>query len=121
MALSVDPVASAAATYDQLARAHPAAAFVVPTTRFLATTINLQNPERSERDPLTAELVPTAPGDPLLSEAQSQDLAAQPVTEAMNVAVSRPVADRLGVTTGAGEYAPMPPVLGPWSSSRNRL
>jgi len=82
-------------------RAHPAAAFVVPTTRFLAATINLQIPEPSERDPLTAELVPTAAGDPLLSEAQSQELAAQPVTAAMNVAISRPVADRLGVTTGA--------------------
>ena len=26
-----------------------------------------------------------------------------------------------GVTTGAGEYAPMPPVFGPWSPSRRRL
>jgi len=26
-----------------------------------------------------------------------------------------------GVTTGAGEYAPMPPVLGPASPSRRRL
>jgi len=26
-----------------------------------------------------------------------------------------------GVTTGAGEYAPMPPVLGPWSLSKMRL
>src|ERR1700756_1720588 len=26
-----------------------------------------------------------------------------------------------GVTTGAGEYAPMPPVLGPWSPSKMRL
>ena len=26
-----------------------------------------------------------------------------------------------GVTTGAGEYAPMPPVLGPWSPSSKRL
>ena len=26
-----------------------------------------------------------------------------------------------GVTTGAGEYAPMPPVFGPWSPSRSRL
>ena len=27
----------------------------------------------------------------------------------------------VGVTTGAGEYAPMPPVFGPWSPSRRRL
>ena len=26
-----------------------------------------------------------------------------------------------GVTTGAGEYAPMPPVFGPWSPSSSRL
>ena len=28
---------------------------------------------------------------------------------------------KLGVTIGAGEYAPMPPVFGPWSPSSRRL
>ena len=51
-------------------RALPGAAFVLPTTRFLAATISLQNPSHSERDPINAELVPTAPHDPLLSEAR---------------------------------------------------
>lgn len=82
-------------------RARPGAAFVVPTTRFLAATVSLQNPAQPERDPLNAELVPTADHDPLLAEDQAHALAAQPVAAAMNIAVSRLVADRLGLSIGA--------------------
>jgi putative ABC transport system permease protein len=81
-------------------RAQPGAAFVLQTTRFLAATISLQNPAQPQRDPLTAELVPTKEGDPLLPAAMSDELGSQAVAKAMNVAVSRLVADRLGVSVG---------------------
>lgn len=81
-------------------RALPGAAFVLPTTRFLAATISLQNPSHSERDPINAELVPTAPHDPLLSEADAEALAAQPVSAEMKIAISRPAADRLHISQG---------------------
>ncbi len=81
-------------------RAQRGVAFLSPTTRFLAATISLQNPAHPERDAINAELVPTAPHDPLLPEADAEALAAQPVSPDMNIAISRPAADKLAASQG---------------------
>ena len=82
-------------------RAHPGTGFVVPTTRFLSATISLRDPARPDAEPLTAELLPTAQGDPLLTAEAARRLAAQPVTPALRIAVSRLAADRLSIAAGS--------------------
>jgi putative ABC transport system permease protein len=82
-------------------QAQPGTGFLVPTTRFLAATISLGNPAQPDADRLTAELVPTAPGDPLLDADLARDIAKQVVARELRVAVSRAVADRMGIDVGA--------------------
>jgi putative ABC transport system permease protein len=79
------------AFFAELAR-HPDTGFVVPATRFLAATVTLRNPAAPEREPVTVEVLPTAPGDPYL------DGAALPAADA--IVLGRAAADKLGAALG---------------------
>ena len=48
--------------------ADSAITFVVPKTRTIAATVRLQNTDRNVRANLTAELIPTAAGDPVIGD-----------------------------------------------------
>jgi putative ABC transport system permease protein len=78
----------------------PETGFVTPTTRFLAATINLRNPARPDAESVSAEMVPTAPGDPLLDPEIARRIAGQPEGKRFEVALSRGVAERLGLAAG---------------------
>jgi len=80
-----------AAWLDAL-RQHPNIAFVVPRTRSIAATIELTS-QASPRI-LPVELIPSAPGDPLLPE----PLAAPGALG--EIVLSRSAADKLGVEAG---------------------
>jgi putative ABC transport system permease protein len=88
------------AWFDQLAN-RPETGFVVPTTRFLAATVNLRNAARPDASTVSAELLPTAPGDPLLDPAMAQRLAIQPAGRDYQIALSQAAAERLGIAAGA--------------------
>jgi putative ABC transport system permease protein len=51
--------------FEQL-RADPAIAFIVPRTRTISATVRLRNSDANVRANLTAELIPTAVGDPAI-------------------------------------------------------
>ena len=79
-----------AAWVDALAR-RPEVGFLVPSTRSLAATVDLQGPNEALQD---IDLLPTAPGDPLLGHGQ-------PVPTGFGEAVlSHEAARRLGVQAG---------------------
>jgi len=73
---------------------HPSVKFVMPKTRSIAATINLQNLSRGRvgRAEL-AELIPTRVGDPLLGEMAR-------FSELDKIAISTTLASNLGVTVG---------------------
>jgi putative ABC transport system permease protein len=53
--------------FEQM-RADPAVGFIIPRTRNIAATVQLRQPDRTRRADTTAELIPTASGDPVLGE-----------------------------------------------------
>lgn len=69
--------------------------FVVPQTRAIAATMYLRNPSEPARPLVTVELVPTAPGDPLLGRtiAGPQGLG--------QIVLSQPAAEKLGAGAGS--------------------
>jgi len=74
-------------------QARPETGFVVPATRFLAATAALTHPSGAAAE---AELLPTAPGDPLI-------LPGQVVPAALDeVALSDSLATKLGAEIGTG-------------------
>lgn len=70
----------------------PEIEFAIPNTRFLNATLHVRNSKHRERPYANLELVPTADGDPLLS-----DNAPQLLTE---IVLSRSAADALKVVVG---------------------
>jgi putative ABC transport system permease protein len=73
--------------------ARPEVAFLMPSTRFLAATVSLVNPSRPDAEPVQAELVPTASGDPLLGAITLPD----PLGD---LVLSAPAAEQLGLHAG---------------------
>ena len=59
--------------------ADSAITFVVPKTRTIAATVRLQNTDRNVRANLTAELIPTAAGDPVIGDVVANSPGAQTV------------------------------------------
>lgn len=76
-------------------RARPDVAFVLPQTRLIASTIYLSNPENRDVAPVTAELFPTAPGDPLLARVGALPTALE------EVVLSATAAEKLKAGPGA--------------------
>src|SRR6516164_1235178 len=88
------------AWFDALA-ARPETGFLVPTTRFLAATMSLRNAARPDFPSVSAEMWPTAPGDPLLSADTAARLASQADGRRYEVAISQGVAEQLGLAGSA--------------------
>lgn len=65
-ALAVNPYGSRRYSEEDIAalRELPSVAFIVPQTRTLASTVHVLRPEQP---PVSADVLPTAPGDPLLT------------------------------------------------------
>ncbi|TCO83696.1 putative ABC transport system permease protein [Plasticicumulans lactativorans] len=81
------------AAWFEALRARPEVAFVVPRTRQIAATADL----RAASGPaVTVELLPSAPGDPLLAR-----YGVTPPAAAQEVVLSRTAADKLGLAAGA--------------------
>ncbi len=74
--------------------ARPEVGFVLPQTRTIAASMFLRNAAAPNRPLTTVELVPSAPGDPLLAMQP-------PPTSLDRIVLSRPAADKLGVGEGA--------------------
>jgi putative ABC transport system permease protein len=81
--------------FERLA-ADPRIAFIVPRTRALSATILLEHPDRPGSG-LRVELLPTAPGDPLLP--------GRGAMAADEVVLSATALQRLGVAVGGGVVA----------------
>ncbi len=77
---------------DRLA-ARPEVGFLVPRTRSIAASLRFTPEPHGRTGVESAELVPTAPGDPLLDPAQ-------PPLDDTAVAISRPLAEALDVGVG---------------------
>jgi len=94
--LEIRPIGSGNFTPDWFGdmRARPDVAFVIPRTRSIATTVKLTNPGGPRGTFVTAELVPTAPGDPLLGELDKG------VTDNETAVLSAAAARRLGLVPG---------------------
>jgi putative ABC transport system permease protein len=75
-------------------RALPGVGFVIPTTRFLAATINLHSARQGDADSVEVEMLPTAVGDPLLASTLDQELPPD------RVVLSRSAAEKLKVSPG---------------------
>lgn len=73
--------------------ARPEVGFVLPQTRAIAASMFLRNPAQPERALLTAEMVPTAQGDPLLARLA-------PPKGLDQVVLTRPAAEKLGAAVG---------------------
>lgn len=86
---------------DDLA-AHKDVSFVLPRTRSIAATMDLTADEGGRRASLLVSLEPTAAGDPLLGhyDAAVPTMPQHAATEAVNIALSTPAAEKLHVTTG---------------------
>lgn len=86
---------------DDLA-AHKDVSFVLPRTRSIAATMDLTADEGGRRVNLLVSLEPTAAGDPLLGhyDAAVPTMPQHAATEAVNIALSTPAAEKLHVTTG---------------------
>lgn len=86
---------------DDLA-AHRDVSFVLPRTRSIAATMDLTAGEGDRRASLLVSLEPTAAGDPLLGHynAAVPAMPQQAATEAVNIALSTPAAEKLHVTAG---------------------
>lgn len=86
---------------DDLA-AHKDVSFVLPRTRSIAATMDLTAGEGGRRANLLVSLEPTAAGDPLLRhyDAAVPTMPQHAATEAVNIALSTPAAEKLYVTTG---------------------
>jgi putative ABC transport system permease protein len=80
--------------------AQPETGFWIPTTRFLAATLNLQNPASESGISLAVELMPTKRGDPLLDDAVAERIGEQPMGKAFQIALSRSVAEQLEISVG---------------------
>ncbi|WP_165176716.1 FtsX-like permease family protein [Desulfovibrio sp. ZJ369] len=111
--LEISPVTSGRYTAEYLANlaAHPDVAFVLPRTRAIAATMNLDSGQGRH---LLVSLEPTAPGDPLLLRhgAQIQDMplpgkpagaqsGAATLREPIGVTLSATAAEKLDVRRGA--------------------
>jgi putative ABC transport system permease protein len=81
------------AWFRQMA-ARPEVGFVLPQTRTIAASAFLRNAGVPERPLLTAELVPSAAGDPLLAGRAPAPAGFE------QVVLSQPAADKLGATVG---------------------
>jgi putative ABC transport system permease protein len=81
-----------AAWFERM-RARPEVAFVIPRTRTLAATAFLDRPGPATGRSVTAELIPTAAGDPMLGAPAS-------LVDARTIVVSQSAARRLGVAAG---------------------
>lgn len=75
-------------------KARPDVAFVLPRTRPISATADLRVPDGAGRRPVTVDLIPTAPGDPLI-----QTWAIQ--AGAGTLVLTQPAAEKLGVGPGA--------------------
>jgi putative ABC transport system permease protein len=93
----VSPVGSGhfSTQWFQQMQAHPAVGFVVPRTRSISATVDLRN-RNGPRTVVTAELIPTAAGDPVLTA----DLLARIQGRATNIVLSSEAAQKLGVEAG---------------------
>ena len=87
------------AWFDAL-NARPETAFSVPTTRFLAATMNLRNPVSEQGKTLSVELLPTQQGDPLLDEPTGWRIGEQPEGKTYQIVISRPAAEQLDLQAG---------------------
>jgi putative ABC transport system permease protein len=87
------------AWFDTL-NARPETAFSIPTTRFLAATMNLRNPASEQGATLSVELLPTRQGDPLLDDATSWRIGEQPDGKRYQVILSRSAAEQLDLHSG---------------------
>ncbi len=74
-------------------RARPEVAFVIPRTRTLAATAFLDRPGPPTGRSVTAELIPTAAGDPMLGAAAAR-------VDARTIVISQSAARRLNVAAG---------------------
>ncbi|NDY56925.1 ABC transporter permease [Desulfovibrio sulfodismutans] len=95
--LSVLPAGSAggyAAQWIKTLGGHPAAAFVIPRTRDIAATIQLESTQAGGTQRVTVDMEPTAVGDPLLDKFR----AAIPGRD--QVAISASVARKLSIGVG---------------------
>lgn len=82
---------------------HPGVAFLMPSTRYLSATVELFPPQTTRQArPLRADMIPTGPGDPLWPEGARAEgaRAERGDTTSLAVALSTPLAEKLGVTAG---------------------
>lgn len=83
------------AFFSQL-KDRPETDFLIPNTRFLAATVALQNTAQPTAPPVDAEMIPTAPGDPLLKGTVIN------VPVASEAVLSQTAAEKLKVSLGDG-------------------
>lgn len=90
--------------------ARPDVAFVLPRTRPISATADLRVPDGAGRRPVTVDLIPTAPGDPLIEawaieawtiEAWAIEARAGVPTPPGAVVLTQPAAEKLGIGPGA--------------------
>lgn len=88
------PVGSQRLTLDwfEALRRRPDVAFVIPRTRQIAGTLELRRPDLGRS--VTVELLPTAPGDPLLPKGVA------PPAESLQLLVTQSVAEKLQLRGG---------------------
>lgn len=79
----------------------PEVGFLMPTTRYLSATLELLPPnEARARGPLRAEMLPSAPGDPLWEGPAVSLMAPEAGSAATGVVLSTPLAEKLNVAAG---------------------
>lgn len=89
------------AFFSQL-KDRPETDFLIPNTRFLAATVALQNTAQPTAPPVDAEMIPTAPGDPLLKgtvinvPVASEAVLSQTAAEKLKVSLGDGISGRLG-------------------------
>lgn len=87
-------------------------AFLMPTTRFLAATLRLENPRNRSLRPIQVEMVPTTAGDPLWAGPVPRDLETQVeavisarLANSLNLVAGSDVTGRLGRVIGGERSA----------------
>lgn len=84
-------------------------AFLIPTTRYLAATIQLRNRAELRREPVRVELTPSSPADPLLEgiavqpDGFSSLILSAPAAEALGAEVGDTIQGRISRTLQSGE------------------
>lgn len=95
--------------FDEL-KQHSGVAFVIPTTRYLAASVELENSNSVDGKKVFAAMLPTAQGDPILGGAAdipkqaSQIVIAMPVAEALQVSVGDELIGSLTRNLGTDSY-----------------